>query len=63
MDIIVNRTKIMQKVKVEYALILIGLGTGTYMFVYICTHTQFFFRNNSLRNTYSANFYDIKETR
>jgi hypothetical protein len=53
MDITVHRTKIMQQVNVEYALILMGLPTVTYMFVYICTHTQkkfFFFRNNALRN-------------
>lgn len=35
MDLRVNLTNTMQKVYVEYALILMGLRTGTYTFVYI----------------------------
>lgn len=40
MDLQINRTKTMQKVYVENALILMGLRTGTYTFVYICTNTK-----------------------
>jgi hypothetical protein len=46
MDLQINRTKTIQKVYVENALILMGLRTGTHTFVYICNKTKkkmFFF--------------------
>ena len=49
MDITVNRTKIMQKVNVENALILIGLRTGTYMFVELF-HVQTIMHNSLFIN-------------